>query len=47
MTAPSLDRDSAQAADSSEMSRLSEAVTRLLPALEQFNRFEGIDSGRP
>lgn len=43
MTAPSLDRDSAQAADSSEMSRLSEAVTRLLPALEQFNRFEGID----
>jgi aromatic-L-amino-acid/L-tryptophan decarboxylase len=43
MTARSLDRDSAQAADSSEMSRLGEAVTRLLPALEQFNRFEGID----
>jgi len=30
-------------ADPAETSRLSEAITRLLPALEQFNRFEGID----
>ena len=30
-------------ADPSETTRLSEAITRLLPALEQFNRFEGID----
>ncbi len=43
MTAPLLDRDSADAPDSSETSRLSEAITQLLPALEQFNRFEGID----
>lgn len=43
MTTPSLDRDRAEAPDSSETSRLSEAITRLLPALEQFNRFEGID----
>jgi aromatic-L-amino-acid decarboxylase len=43
MTVPSLDRDGAGAADPSETSRLSEAITRLLPALEQFNRFEGMD----
>jgi len=43
MTVPSLDRDGAGAADPSETSRLREAIERLLPALEQFNRFEGID----
>jgi aromatic-L-amino-acid/L-tryptophan decarboxylase len=43
MTGPSVYRDSAGSADPSETSRLSEAITRLLPALEQFNRFEGID----
>ena len=43
MTVPSLDRDGAGAADPSETSRLSEAITRLLPALEQFNRFESMD----
>jgi aromatic-L-amino-acid decarboxylase len=39
MDVSSLDRP----ADPSETSRLSEAITRLLPALEQFNRFEGTD----
>jgi aromatic-L-amino-acid/L-tryptophan decarboxylase len=43
MTAPSLDRERAEAPDSSETARLGEAIMRLLPALEQFNRFEGID----
>jgi hypothetical protein len=43
MTVLALDRDGAGAADPSETSRLSEAITRLLPALEEFNRFEGID----
>jgi aromatic-L-amino-acid decarboxylase len=39
MTRPAFDRS----ADPSETLRLSEAIARLLPALEQFNRFEGID----
>lgn len=43
MTVPSLDGERAGGADLSETSSLSEAITRLLPALEQFNRFEGID----
>src|SRR6266542_7097955 len=43
MTVPALDLDSAAALDQSETSRLGEAIERLLPALEQFNRFEGID----
>jgi hypothetical protein len=43
MTVPALDLDSAAAPDPSETSRLSEAIERLLPALEQFNRFEGMD----
>jgi aromatic-L-amino-acid decarboxylase len=32
-----------EAADPAETSRLTEAIARLLPALEQFNRFEGPD----
>ena len=36
MTVPSPERDSAGAADPSETKGLSEAITRLLPALEQF-----------
>lgn len=43
MTVPLLDGERAGGADLSETSSLSEAITRLLPALEQFNRFEGID----
>ena len=43
MTVSALDGDSAAASDQSETSRLGEAIERLLPALEQFNRFEGID----
>ena len=43
MTVPALDLDSAAALDQSETSRLGEAIERLLPALEQFNRFEGMD----
>jgi len=43
MTATSFEPMPALAADPAETSRLGEAITRLLPALEQFNRFEGID----
>lgn len=45
MTAPFLDKDRSTGADPSETGRLGEAIERLLPALEQFNRFEGLDQG--
>ncbi|MGQ0607809.1 MAG: pyridoxal phosphate-dependent decarboxylase family protein [Chloroflexota bacterium] len=43
MSMPSVERFDPEAADPAESSRLAEAIARLLPAIERFNRFEGID----
>lgn len=43
MTLPSTETTDLLRADSADISRLSDAITQLLPALEAFNRFEGAD----
>jgi aromatic-L-amino-acid decarboxylase len=43
MSAPPVEPVAIEAPDLAETSRLTEAIGRLLPALEQFNRYEGAD----